>query len=105
MLSRWDIGQVVFVTTINNVLCTWTLLFLQLPDILQLFDYRGEGVGDDCDHDEEGEQEDEHCRQDVLDVLEWQVDDTPSRYYFKNVLFWKQADKRIFKIVIFLQAV
>jgi hypothetical protein len=46
-----------------------TLLFLQLPDILQLFDDRGEGVGDDRDHDKEGEQEDQHCWQDVLDVL------------------------------------
>ena len=47
-----------------------TLLFLQLPDILQLFDYRGEGVGDDRDHDEEGEEEDEQGWQDLLDILE-----------------------------------
>ena len=36
-----------------------TLLFLQPPDSLELLDNRGEGVGDDRDHDEEGEQEDE----------------------------------------------
>ena len=51
------------------ILCV-TLLLLQLPDILQLLDYRREGVGDDGDHDEEGEEKDEDCRHDVLDVLE-----------------------------------
>ena len=62
-----------------------TLLLLHPPDILKLLDYRGEGVGDDSDHDEDGEQEDQNCRYDVLEVLEQQVVDF-SRHYLHVLL-------------------
>ena len=35
-----------------------------------LLDDRGEGIGDDCDGDEEGDQQDDACREDLLDILE-----------------------------------
>ena len=47
-----------------------TLLFLHFPDRLQLLDNWWEGVGDDGDHDEEGEQENEDSWHDMLDVLD-----------------------------------
>ena len=53
-----------------NVCLVLTLLFLQHPDNLQLLDYRGEGIGDDRDHDEEGEEEDDQGWQDLFDILE-----------------------------------
>jgi len=43
-------------------------LLLQGPDCLELLDDRGEGVGYDGDHDEEGEEQDEDSRHDELDV-------------------------------------
>ena len=46
---------------------TFTQL-LQCPDSLQLLDYGGEGVGDDGDHDEEGEEKDEDGGHDELDI-------------------------------------
>ena len=47
-----------------------TFLVLQHVDCLQLLYDRGEGIGDDCDHDEEGEEEDEDGGHDEHDVLE-----------------------------------
>ena len=46
-----------------------TLLLLQKSDCLQLLDHVGEGVGDDGDHDEEGEDQDQHSWHDRLYVL------------------------------------
>ena len=46
-----------------------TLLLLQQLDCLQLFDDVRKCIRNDCDHDEEGEDEDQDCRHDRLDVL------------------------------------
>ena len=48
----------------------FTLLLLQKSDCLQLFDHVRKGVGDDGDHDEEGEDQDEDGGHDGLDILE-----------------------------------
>ena len=48
--------------------CLLLTSFLESPDCLQLLDDGGEGVGDDGDHDEQGEEEDEHRGHDQLDV-------------------------------------
>ena len=44
-------------------------MLLQCPDSLQLLDDSGEGVGDDCDHDEEGEEEYDDGRHNCFDIL------------------------------------
>ena len=44
-------------------------MFLQSPETLQLLDDRGESIGNDRDHDEEGEEQDEHGGHDQLDIL------------------------------------
>ena len=43
-------------------------MFLHCPDSLQLLDDSREGVGDDGDHDKEGEDEDDDGRHDQLDI-------------------------------------
>ena len=59
-----------FVTILkeNQSSIMYLTLFLKSPDSLELFDDRGEGVGDDSDHDEEGEEEDENSGHDQLDI-------------------------------------
>ena len=52
-----------------------TLLLLQQLDCLQLFDDVRKCIRNDCDHDEEGEDEDQDCRHDRLDVLQWEAGD------------------------------
>ena len=51
-----------------TIFLTLSLLFFQSPDSLELLDDGWEGVGDDGDHDEEGEEEDEDGGHDQLDV-------------------------------------
>ena len=41
-----------------------TLLLLEEPDGLELLDHVGEGVGDDGDHYEQGEDQNQHSRHD-----------------------------------------
>ena len=45
-------------------------MLLQKFDCLELFNDVGEGVGNDCDHDEESEDQDEDGGHDRLDILE-----------------------------------
>ena len=53
---------------------TYLTLLLHCPDTLQLLDDSGEGVGDDGDHDKEGEEEDADGGHDELDI---HAGDTP----------------------------
>ena len=43
-------------------------MFFKSPHALQLLDDRGEGVWDDSDHDQQGEEEDADCGHDELDI-------------------------------------
>ena len=55
----------------SQVRSSWSQLTcsLQSSDSLHLLEDRGEGVGDDGDHDHDGEHQDDHSRHDQLHIL------------------------------------
>ena len=70
-MQTWIVLSIIWTKATSEFeIFKFSLFFLYFPDCLKLLDNGWEGVGDDGDHDEEGEQEDEDSRHDMLDILQ-----------------------------------
>ena len=58
----------IVISHMNCPCLSLTSFFFKSPDCLKLLDDRGECIGNHSDHDEEGEEEDEHGWHDELNI-------------------------------------